>query len=124
MLHERRSPFFSRLFTHLAIGHRLTPEGHIDAAHVLRWEGHSLQLYFNEATNHRGAYFLASRRLYRDYPWAPLWLEAHNDRHEPNHVKVIPYPGEEHSALLSLLNYLSEIGYHGAPWARPQGQLA
>lgn len=124
MLFERRSAFFSRLLAHLAIDHRLTSEGRIDASHVLRWEGHSLQLYFNEATSQRGAYFAASRRLYADYQWEPLWLEARNDRHEPKHFKVIPYPGEEHSALLNLLSYLDEIGYHRPPWAHSQDQLA
>jgi hypothetical protein len=106
MLYERRSPFFTRLFDHLGIAYAQTPAGQIDPSQVLQWDGKSLKLYFNDATDAGGAHFIASKTLYSDYLWRLHWLKVRSERCGFEHYKVIPYPGEEYHALNDLLRHL------------------
>ena len=103
-MYEKRSSFFKKLFTELDISFDEDERGLIEPSHVLSHRGKSLMVYFNEATSNRGAYFALNDAEYAGFKnWR--WLEAKNERKEDGHLKMIPYPGEEHAALKGLLVY-------------------
>lgn len=105
--YEQRGAFFQALFDALGIEYE-TVNGKIKTGTLLRYRNASLNLYYNEATRSRGAFFAANQNRYRGFAWLPDWLEARNDRQEAGHFKVIPYPGEETQALQRLLDYAGE----------------
>jgi hypothetical protein len=109
-MYEKRSAFFTQVFDLLQITCRVRPDGRIENASPLNYNGTSLQLYYNEATNQRGAYFAANKSLYSNFD-QEHWLEARNDRNEPNHFKLIPYPGEELLALKGILAFIKSERY-------------
>lgn len=102
---EYRSGFFAKAFKSVGIECEREASGRIRNEKALIYQGESLRLYFNEATGERGAYFAASSSYYDGFE-SENWLEARNARVEPNHLKLIPYPGQELAGLRDLLRFV------------------
>jgi hypothetical protein len=101
---ERRSEYFAGLLDALGVTYAWLRPGCMDNNFVLRFDGASLRLYFNDATDKRGAYFAAQSDFYSGF--APQhWLDARNQRREELHMKLVPYPGEEFVALESIIAF-------------------
>ena len=82
----------------------------IDNNKVLRCEGRSLGIYFNEATQDREAYFAASEKKYSGFGW-PHWREVQSPRAayetRQGYLTVLPVSGKEQEAFQALLDYAS-----------------
>lgn len=105
-MHEKRSAHFITLFRELGIECRRRGDGRIDNKAPLRVDGASLQIYFNEATESRDAYFAANENFYRGFGWSGCWTPADVDRPEEGYHKVVPSAGREREALESIIAHL------------------
>jgi hypothetical protein len=103
-VYEKRSDFFVKLFDATGIGYELKSDGSIDNNCVLRHGGSSLKAYYNEATDSRGPYFALNGAHYSSFG-KEHWIEARNARIETTHLKLIPYPGDELSAVEEIIQF-------------------
>ena len=80
---ERRSHYFSTLFSSLGIGFDTDTSGRIDNNKVLVFAGQPIRLYFNEATDKRGAYFALGRSRRRRGLGRSVRSDAASDARTP-----------------------------------------
>jgi hypothetical protein len=102
------SPIFIRVFDDLGIQYKLKRTGTIDNDNVLRYQGSSVQAYFNEATDADGTYFAIKRAAYQSFGWRD-WEDAPcshcaKEKKAGDFVKM-PVPGREKQALQALIDH-------------------
>ena len=124
--HAERSGDFIPLFGRLGIV--FSTKGRepqkIDNNKVLKWEGISLKLYFNEARGGHAPYFAANPDLYAAYDWQG-WEDVHGEKSQKEknagYFLKMPVAGREEEALRSLLRHVSAVGITGIEIANFKG---